>query len=58
MSSRYTEHVRYTHVLKNSLAHEPIPDVFGMDIGCVRYTQFQWNSPKLAPFDFYLPTKL
>ena len=35
-----------------SLTQESIPNMSG------RYTQFQWNSPKLAPFDFYLRTKL
>ena len=29
-----------------------------MNTGRVRYTQFQQSSPKLAPFDFYLQTKL
>ena len=29
-----------------------------MNTGRVRYTRFQQNSPKLAPFDFYLQTKL
>ena len=35
-----------------------IPDVSGMNIGRVWYTRFLQNSPKLAPFDFYLQTKL
>ena len=35
-----------------------IPDVSGRYTGSVRYTWFQWNNPKLAPFDFYLQTKL
>ena len=35
-----------------------IPDMFGMNTGRVRYARFLQNSPELAPFDFYLQTKL
>ena len=33
-------------------------DVSSMNIGRVRYTRFLQSSPELAPFDFYLQTKL
>ena len=29
-----------------------------MNTGCVRYTRFLQIGPELAPFDFYLQTKL
>ena len=32
--------------------------MFGMNTGRVRYTRILQNSPKLAPFDFYLQAKL
>ena len=35
-----------------------ISDVSGMNTGRVRYTRFLQISPELAPFDFYLRTKL
>ena len=35
-----------------------IPDVSGRYTGRVRYARFLQNSPELAPFDFYLQTKL
>ena len=35
-----------------------IPDVSGMNTRRVRYTRFLQGSPELAPFDFYLQTKL
>ena len=35
-----------------------IPNMFDMNTGCVRYARFLQNSPELAPFDFYLQTKL
>ena len=35
-----------------------IPDVSGMNTERVRYTRFLQISPELAPFDFYLQTKL
>ena len=37
---------------------QEIPDVSGMNTGRVRYTRFLQISPELAPFDFYLQTKL
>ena len=35
-----------------------IPGASGMNTGRVRYARFLQNSPELAPFDFYLQTKL
>ena len=35
-----------------------IPDVSGMNIGRVWYARLLQISPELAPFDFYLQTKL
>ena len=37
---------------------QEIPDVSGMNTGRVRYTRFLQIGPELAPFDFYLQTKL
>ena len=58
MSGRYTGRVQYARVCQRTLAQWSIPDVSNSYTKRVRYTRFQWNNPKLAPFDFYLQSKL
>ena len=47
MFGRYTRRARYTHVPKNNLAQEPIPDVSGMDTGCSGIHDFSGTAPNL-----------